>query len=72
MKNTYSTVSGTFLSVINMQLVNIVSITNVLKSECVNIRIAKRRKQLNGVNIKQARVELNRNIVLFLLITTNI
>jgi len=53
-----------------MQLVKIVSITNVLKSGCVNIRIAKRRKQLNGENIKQADVELNRNIVLFRLITT--
>jgi hypothetical protein len=53
-----------------MQLVKIVSITIVLKSECVNIRIAKRRKQLNGERIKQARVELNRNIVLFRLITT--
>ncbi len=62
--------SGTFLSVINIQFVKIVSITNVLKSECVNIRIAKRRKQLNGENIKQAGVELNRNIVLFRLITT--
>jgi hypothetical protein len=55
-----------------MQFVKIVSITNVLKSECVNIRIAKRRKQFNGENIKQARVELNRNIVLLRLITTNI
>jgi hypothetical protein len=53
-----------------MQFVKIVSITIVLKSECVNIRIAKRRKQLNGERIKQARVELNRNIVLFRLITT--
>jgi hypothetical protein len=53
-----------------MQLVKIVSITNVLKIECVNIRIAKRRKQLNGENRKQADVELNRNIVLFRLITT--
>ncbi len=63
--------SGTFLSVINIQFVKIVSITNVLKSECVNIRIAKRRKQLNGDNRKQAGVELNRNIVLFRLTTTN-
>jgi len=54
-----------------MQFVKMVSITNVLKSECVNIRIAKRRKQFNGENIKQARVELNRNIVLSRLITTN-
>ncbi len=53
-----------------MQFVKIVSITIVLKSECVNIRIARRRKQLNGDKIKQARVELNRNIVLFRLITT--
>jgi hypothetical protein len=65
-------VSGTFLSVINIQFVKIVSITNVLKSECVNIRIAKRRKQLNGDNRKQAGVELNRNIVLFRLTTINI
>ncbi len=64
--------SGTFLSVINIQFVKIVSITNVLKSECVNIRIAKRRKQLNGDNRKQAGVELNRNIVLFRLTTINI
>ena len=49
-----------------------VIITNVLKSECVNIRIDKRRKQLNGENIKQLDVELNRNIVLFRLITINI
>jgi hypothetical protein len=55
-----------------MQFVKIVSITTVLKSECVNIRIAKCRKQLNGENIKQADVALNRNIVLFLLITTKI
>jgi hypothetical protein len=55
-----------------MQLIKIVSITNVLKNECVNICIAKRRKQLNGENIKQAGVELNRNIVLFRLITINI
>ena len=48
---TYSTVSGTFLSVINTQLLKIVSITNVLKSECVNIRIAKRRKQFDEENI---------------------
>ena len=54
-----------------MQLDNIVSITNVLNSECVNVCIAKRRKQLNGENIKQARVALNRNIVLLRLITTN-
>jgi hypothetical protein len=55
-----------------MQLVKIVSINNVLKSECVNIRISitKRRKQLNSENIKQAIVELNRNIVSFRLITT--
>jgi len=66
----YSVNSGAFLSVITMQLVKIVSITNVLKIECVNIRIAKRRKQLNGENRKQADVELNRNIVLFRLITT--
>jgi len=65
-------VSGTFLSVINIQFVKMVSITNVLKSECVNIRIAKRRKQLNGDNRKQAGVELNRNIVLFRLTTINI
>jgi hypothetical protein len=64
-------ISGVLLSVINMQFVKMVSITNVLKSECVNIRIAKRRKQFNGENIKQARVELNRNIVLSRLITTN-
>jgi len=56
----------------NTQLDKIVNITNVLKRGCVRIRIAKRRKQLNGVNRKQARVELNRNIVLFLLITTKI
>ena len=68
---THSTMSDTFFSVINMQLLKIVIITNVLNSECVNIRIAKRRKQLNGENIKQAGVELNRNIVLFRLITTN-
>ena len=48
-----------------MQFVKIVSITNVLKNECVNTRIAKRRKALNGENIKQADVELNRNTVLF-------
>ncbi len=54
-----------------MQLVKIVSITNILKIGCVNTRRAKRRKQLNGVNIKQARVALNRNIVLSRLITTN-
>jgi hypothetical protein len=54
-----------------MQLDNIVSITTVLKSECVNVCIAKRRKQLNGENIKQARVALNRNIVLLRLTTTN-
>jgi hypothetical protein len=54
-----------------MQLDNIVSITTVLKSECVNTRIAKRRKQLNGENIKRAGVELNRNIVLLRLTTTN-
>ncbi len=54
-----------------MQLVKIVSITNVLKSECVNIRIAKRRKELNGEKIKQAGDELNRKIVLFRLTTTN-
>ncbi len=46
-----------------MQLVKIVSITNLLKIECVNIRIAKSRTQLNGENIKQDRFELNRNIV---------
>ncbi len=68
---TYSIVSGRFWRVINIQLVKIVSITNVLKSECVNIRIDKRRIQLNGQNIKQDRVELNRNILLFRLITTN-
>lgn len=44
--------------------------TNVLNNECVNIRIAKRRKQLNGENRKQAGDELNRKIVLFRLITT--
>jgi len=54
-----------------MQLAKIVSITNVLKSECVKIRIAKRRKRLNGEKIKQAGVELNRNIVLFRLTTIN-
>ena len=54
-----------------MQFVKIVNITNVLNSGCVNIRIAKRRKQLNGENIKQPRDELNRNIFLFRLITTN-
>jgi hypothetical protein len=43
----------------------------VLKSEWVNIRIAKRRKQLNGEKIKQADVELNRKIVLFRFTTTN-
>ena len=48
-----------------------VSITNVLKSECVNTCIAIRRKQLNGENIQQARVELNRNIILSRLITMN-
>lgn len=67
----YSFVSGTFFNVINIQFVKIVSITNVLKSECVNIRIAKRRKQLNGENKKHAGVELNRNMVLFRLTTTN-
>lgn len=60
---TYSVASGAFLSVMNTQLVRIVSITKVLKSECVNIRIAKRRKQLNGESMKKAGVVLNRNIV---------
>ena len=55
-----------------MQLVRIVSITNVLKNECVNIRIADCRMQLNGENKQQAFVALNRNIILFRLITTNI
>jgi hypothetical protein len=54
-----------------MQLDNIVSITTVLNIGCVNVCIAKRRKQSNGENIKQARVALNRNIVLLRLITTN-
>ena len=45
---TYSFDSGTFFSVINIQLVKIVSITNVLNNECVNMRMAKRRQQLNG------------------------
>ena len=55
----------------NIQLVRIVSITNVLNNECVRIRMAKRRMQLNGEKRKQARVELNRNMVLFRLTTTN-
>ena len=48
---TYSFISGTFFCIISMQLVRIVSMTNVLKSECVNIRITARRMQLNGENI---------------------
>lgn len=68
----YSVVSGAFRSVINMQLAKIVSITNVLKIECVNTRIAKRRIQFHGCNIKKARVALNRNIVLLRLTTTKI
>ncbi len=68
---TYSFISGGFLSVINTQLVKIVSITNVLKSEWVNIRIAQRRKELNGEKTKQAGEELNRKIVLFRFTTTN-
>jgi hypothetical protein len=54
-----------------MQLVKIVNITNVLNSECVNTRMAKRRKELNGEKIKQAGEELNRKIVLSRFTTTN-
>jgi hypothetical protein len=71
-KVTYSVISGAFLSVMNIQLVKIVIITNALNSEWVKIRRNKRRKQLNGENIKQLDVELNRKIVLFRLIITKI
>ena len=37
----------------------------------LKIRIAKRRKQLNGEKRQQAREELNRKMVLFRLTTTN-
>ena len=53
-----------------MQLIKMVSITNVLNNEWVNTRIPKRRIELNGERIKQAREELNRKIVLFRLTTT--
>ena len=57
--------------VINIQLTRMVSMTNVLNNEWVKIRMANRRKQLNGEKRKQAGDELNRKMVLFRLITTN-
>lgn len=56
--------------VMKMQLTRMVSMTKVLNSECVKIRIANRRKQLKGEKIKHAGEELNRKIVLFRLTTT--
>ena len=62
--------SDSLFIVMKIQLVRMVSMTNVLNNECVKIRMAKRRRQLKGEKRKQARVALNRKIVLFRLTTT--
>ena len=66
----YSEASGGFRIVIKTQFARIVSMTIVLKNGCVKVRMARRRKPLKGENRKQALVELNRKMVLLLLITT--